>query len=288
MALNHASTLIATLGSEPQVVTATLDLLLQRGEPILETVVVHTTPTQLPMHQVLLTLNQAFAQPPYATQVRLTCVSLRDGAGELLEDILSAEHAQVLFNTLYAQVLHAKQRGRRVHLSIAGGRKTMAIYGMLAAQLLFDEQDCLWHLYSSGDFLQSKRLHPQADDQVALVEVPVLSWEVVSPAFTELSRVEDAFQVVERFRRLRLQEKLERCRSFVLGALTPAEQRVVSLLVCHGLSDQELAEKLHISPRTVETHLRSAYLKAANHWALESVSRTQLIALLNWYYTQVA
>jgi hypothetical protein len=56
----------------------------------------------------------------------------------------------------------------QVHLSIAGGRKTMAVFGMTAAQLLFDEHDRLWHLFSGGEFLVSKRLYPQPGDEVRL------------------------------------------------------------------------------------------------------------------------
>jgi len=41
--------------------------------------------------------------------------------------------------TVYRVVLAEKRVGRIVRLSIAGGRKTMAAYGMIVAQLLFDD-----------------------------------------------------------------------------------------------------------------------------------------------------
>lgn len=77
---------------------------------------------------------------------------------------------------------------------------------------------------------------------------------------------------------------MTQARSFVLGALTPAEERVVSLLVREGLSDRQLAARLNLSTRTVEQQLRSAYGKAADHWELDSVNRAQLISILNLYY----
>jgi DNA-binding CsgD family transcriptional regulator len=52
------------------------------------------------------------------------------------------------------------------------------------------------------------------------------------------------------------------------------------LLVRDGLSQNEIAEHLSLSPRTVEQHLRSAYRKAADHWQLESMNQTQLVRLL--------
>ena len=56
-----------------------------------------------------------------------------------------------------------------------------------------------------------------------------------------------------------------------LGAdeLTPSEQRVAEL-AASGMSNKEIAAKLFISPKTVETNLAKAYRK------LEIHSRTQL------------
>ena len=47
-------------------------------------------------------------------------------------------------------VLAEKRAGHLVYLSIASGRKPMTVYGMVAAQLLFDEDDRVWHLLSEG------------------------------------------------------------------------------------------------------------------------------------------
>jgi DNA-binding CsgD family transcriptional regulator/esterase/lipase len=65
-----------------------------------------------------------------------------------------------------------------------------------------------------------------------------------------------------------------RARDAVVGwaALTDAERRVADL-VCQGLKNREVAERLFISPYTVETHLKHAYTK------LGIGSRGQLVAL---------
>jgi hypothetical protein len=47
---------------------------------------------------------------------------------------------------------------------------------MTAAQLLFDENDKLLHLYSSKKLYLHKEMHPQNDCDVNLVEIPVLLW----------------------------------------------------------------------------------------------------------------
>jgi CRISPR-associated Csx14 family protein len=273
--------LIATLGTEPQVVTAALDLLQQKGEGVSRAVVVHTTAPGTLIEVAVNKLREEFAH----SQLPMQWMAMRDENGLLLQDVETPQAARSAFRALYGEVRRAKLNGEKVHLLIAGGRKTQAVYGMLAAQLLFDDDDCLWHLFSGGDFLASKRMHPQAGDEVHLVPIPVVLWWRVSPVMLDLIQYEDPFDALERQKALRLAERMEEARGFVRGALTPAEERVVALLVREGQSDQEMAEKLSLSPRTVEQHLRSAYLKAANHWMLEDVKRAQLVALLSLFYS---
>ncbi len=278
------SILIATLGTEPQVVTAALDLLLAQDEIIRQAVVAHTLAPGTPVAAAVETLAEAFRRPPYAGQVSLQLQPIPGPDGAPLDDVDTPDKAQAAFRLLYREVWQAKKAGLRVHLCIAGGRKTLAVFGMATAQLLFDEDDRLWHLHSSGEFLASRRLHPTAGDEAHLLPIPVLQWSTVSPMLLDLAEIDDPYAALERQRGLRLRERMEEARAFVHGALTPAEGRVVSLLVREGLSDAEIAGRLSVSPRTVEQQLRAAYQKAAAHWELAAVSRAQLIALLNLYF----
>jgi DNA-binding CsgD family transcriptional regulator len=54
------------------------------------------------------------------------------------------------------------------------------------------------------------------------------------------------------------------------GSLTPAEHEVVRL-VCDGLATKDIATRLFVSPRTVQTHLAHIYTK------LGLSSRVQLV-----------
>lgn len=280
--LTQSSTLIATLGTEPQVVTAALDLLSQRGECISRLQVLHTLSTDPALAGSLHALRQAFTPPPAGLQVEFFPITTLEG--QPLADIETPASAEAGFRALYRLVRQAKRRLEKVHLSIAGGRKLLSLYGMLAAQILFDDEDCLWYLHSAGQFLAEKRLHPAAGDETRLVPIPVVRWARISPVLLDLSDSDDPYQALQRQAALRLEERLEEARSFVRGALTPAEEKVVAQLVKEGLSDAEIAGRLGISPRTVGDHLGVAYQKAAAHWNLENVGRTQLVQLLYFYY----
>lgn len=283
--VRQPAALIATLGTEPQVVTATLDILLKQGEEIKDVTVIHTTLPASPIGNAIEVLDKAFGSSSYRGKFAWHLMPIETAQGNLVQDVVAPSETQSAFRCLYNIVREKKNAGYRVHLSIAGGRKTLSVFGMVVAQLLFDEGDRLWYLYSGGPFLESKRLHPNPDDAVHLVSIPVVHWSKVAPILLDFASIEDPQEALERQQALRLSERLEDSRAFILGALSPAEERVVSLLVQEGLGDQALAVRLHLSPRTIEEHLRSAYRKTADHWGLAQVSRTQLIALLNLYYS---
>jgi len=94
--------------------------------------------------------------------------------GAHIPDIRSADEARAAFRVIYREVQAYKKQGFVVHLSIAGGRKSMSVYGMAVAQLLFDVHDRLWHVISEPPFLDSGDMHPRRGD-ATLVEIPVLS-----------------------------------------------------------------------------------------------------------------
>ncbi len=278
-----SASFIATLGTEPQVVSSAVDLLINKGILLSEVIVLHTTSNNSLMINAIDRLKEDFSNSTYPDGLALRMVSLTDELGHPLSDVETPQAARSAFKTLYQLIRSVKKGGNVVHLSIAGGRKTLALYGMVAAQLLFDENDHLWYLFSSGDFLSSKRLHPTPKDDVSLVPVPVILWSEVSPLAADLREIEDPFEAIKQIEELQLTEKRDNARSFMYGSLTPAERKVVEILVRDGLSDVDIANRLVLSSRTVEQHLRSAYSKAAAHWEMENVSRAQLVTLLQYF-----
>ncbi len=270
--------LIATLGTEPQVVTAAYDLLIAKGERIQSVQVLHTQAGSALIERAVAVLG-GLSSAAFPIQL----ISLIDSHGFPLADVETPTAAESAFRALYRLVWQAKLSGFRVHLSIAGGRKSMAVFGMTVAQLLFDDGDHLWHLFSGGEFLASKRLHPEPQDDVHLMDVPVIRWGQVSPVVWPLAGVDDPYRAMQMVRSLQLIEKRDAAQSFFDSVLTEGERRVVELLVREGLGDAALGRRLGISARTVEQHLRSAYAKAAAHWQAEQITRPQLVALLAFY-----
>lgn len=159
------SVLVATLGSEPQVVTLVLDRLGSKGIVVSEVVVVHTEGK--PVQEALKLLTTDLARGNHA---HLRVVPIRSGSGTIT-DVQSEEDVAALLRTLYRTILAEKRAGRQVHLSIAGGRKPMAVYGMVVAQLLFDEQDRVWHLLTENWGPGKERvMHWKPGDKVSEVE----------------------------------------------------------------------------------------------------------------------
>lgn len=250
--------LIATLGSEAQVISLMLELLLVKGCKIGEVIAIHTSAEHEPVRSALARLQEFFEHPFYQF-IQFRSVLIRNP--EPIADLISEAEIGALFRTLYREALAAKRAGKAVHLSIAGGRKTMAVYGMAVAQMLFDDDDHLWHLLSTGSLLEEKRMHLQPGDEVKLIPIPVLRWSAVSPVLTDLARHDDPWAALQEQRQLRHRAEWQRKKEFIERVLTRAERQVVELLVREGLSNEAIAARLHRSVRTVGNHLSHVYDK---------------------------
>lgn len=275
------SILIAPVGSKPQLVTIALDLLREQGERVREAVVLHTTLDRQATRVSVARLGDEF--PQVYPDVRLRPICLCDEQGVPLGDVDSEPAARETFRVLYREVKAAKQASRRVHFSIAGGRKIVAVYAMAVAQLLFDPGDRVWHIFSVPTLVESRALHPRPGE-AALIRVPVLRWSEVSPALTDLILSDDPFEALARQEKLRQADALRLAREFVERELTPAEREVVRLVVCEGLTDAQIAERTCRSVKTVGHHLSSAYGKARGFFGLSRADRYTLTARLATYY----
>ncbi len=250
--------LIATLGTEPQGVTRALDWLLQQGYPISELVVVHTTGEVI--RPALERLNAEFAAGVYpGVLYRQVVVARPDGP---VQDILTEADAGALLQALYRTIRAARQFGQTIHLSITSGRKTMAAYAMVAAQLLFGEDDRVWHLVSTERWTGGeKAMHTGPGEQSLMVNVPVLRWANAPTAAAILEQTEDPWEAIRRQQSFAQNEANRRRREFLEHYLTPAEREVAELLVRKRLNNKQLARRLAKGEQTVANQLTKIYRK---------------------------
>lgn len=258
-AVMQESVLIATLGAEPQVVTLTLDALLAQGEHITRVYVIHTDAAHNPIKSALAKLQQVFTRGTRYPSTLLYMPHLLGSAAGALADITTPLDIETAYQVLYRLLRQQKQAGFKVHLSLAGGRKTMTTFALAAAQVALSVEDCVWHLVSPPELIASRAMHAPTPQAVQLIRVPLLS---VGHIQSDDARKAETF----------------------LHSLSQAEREIVHLLIQGGLTNAQLAEQLGKSVKTVANQLSSIYSKLRNHYALtETPDRTTLMALIGRY-----
>jgi CRISPR-associated protein Csx14 len=302
---------IATLGTQPAVVTAALDLLLADGRPISEVVVIHTSDVQRDPHQqvervgmgrmgqAVQTLDEEFPDAGRYAHTDWPCryrrVPLQIG-GRVIDDIHSEGEAQAVFRIMYRETQQYKQQGHIVHLSIAGGRKSMSVYGMAVAQLLFDADDRLWHVLSAKEFEQSDRMHPTSPQDATLVRIPVLPLGLVYVGpVGALLVTEDPAQAIEEQQALLNRRRRDQCQQFLNDVLTREERRLVKILLREvmihqrGPRNEDLARQLVLSERTVRNRFSEIYAKLRHFFDLydQPVDNKVLIGLYAPYFGEL-
>jgi CRISPR-associated Csx14 family protein len=265
--------LISTLGSEPQGVTWLLDWLLAKPFPINEVVVIHTQAGHI--LRAVEVLREEF--PQAYPQVRLRFAPLAED-GRAVEDMASDRDIWVLLRAFYREIRAGRRAGQTLHLSLVSGRKTMAVFGMVAAQLLFSREDHIWHMISAAPWGGAvKGLHPGPQDVFQVIEVPFLRWGEAAAARLLLEGPDDPWEALRRPPEYAEAEINQRKRQFWQQRLTPAEQQAAQLLVREGLDNAGLARRLGKSPRTVANQLTRVY-RACEEWLGMPVNRAVFIA----------
>jgi CRISPR-associated protein Csx14 len=269
------STMVVTMGGQPQVVTFALDDLIEKGEVIKEVIVIHLTPQDSGRtRRALARLTTEFAENTYAGQpCRLRFFPVRHAGGKL-EDIRNEAEANVAWLAIYHLIADLKAQGRHLHVCISGGRRILALLAVSTALLHFDHNDHLWHMYTDPGFLERARdgaiMHATQKGDVQLIEVPLAPWGAYFPPLRALAQASPQEVVAAQTHWLDEAER-RRCRQ-VVKQLTPRELDTLHAFAA-GQNPQEVAETLCVTVRTVHAHKTVILAECRNAWELPPDAR---------------
>lgn len=267
------STLICTLGSQPQVVTFALDYLLAQGEIIRDVVVFHLSPPDGRGEEAVRRLMAEFSDGQYGgVPCRLRTIPI-EKEGVLLADIQTSTDAEVVRQQVYTIIQQLKRTVRPLHLCIAGGPRILALMTLSAVQLYCGHQDRVWHMYTKPAFLAQAKaerlLHDERGGQVWLVSVPVVPWGAYfSPLGGDASTPAAAMAAQTAWL-----DGGERRRCEAVWDVLTERQRDVLQAFAGGGSPQDVAEQLFISIKTVDTHKTVILAHCRSAWEIPEGTR---------------
>lgn len=275
---DHTHVLLATLGGQPQVVTFTLDLLLQRKIPIREVIVIHPA---LISHEKLqhsiACLRTEFTGNYYkrdGQNIRFSTHTLKYYE-QPVDDIVDEQTADGTLDTMDELIRSLKQQQYIVHFSITGGRRLMSFLSFSAALLNFEPADRLWHIYTPEVFQEQARngaiMHASLEDNVRLIEIPFA--RSAQPILSHiLSTSNTSTRTFIRSQNEQRETEEGKRRKQVKDAASPAEQRVLQAFA-QGLHPKEVAVQLNISELTVSSHTNVLLRLCRNAWNIKDKER---------------
>jgi CRISPR-associated protein Csx14 len=250
--------LIATLGLQPQVITRALDCLLEKDPDIIQGTIIHTAAFRSHPNWPTFETFRRYIETRYE-DIDWQWVPIEDGDGRVLNDVNTPEAAELAFKVIFNATKALKRQGYRLHGLIAGGRKSIIVYSMISAQLLFDVRDKLWHLFSddenSPNHELSRRPHiPSA--KLHLVEIPVLHLAGLMPMVRELILYgDDPTRALRLYQEHDDMERLVQLQRFY-DECEPVEQRILWLRF-HNLPNADVSERVFLSTSAVHGRLNS-------------------------------
>ncbi len=263
---DYPHVLVATLGGQPQVVTFTLDLLLQAGYPISEVIVVHPkAASQSRLQRALYRLNAEFTGGYYQAKQRNIHFhsSVLELDGQPIGDISDDEHADGTLDSIHRLIVDLKRQGYRIHLSVSGGRRLISLLATSVAVLNFDHHDHIWHIYTPDHLKEQadegKMMHMPADAGIKLIKGPfIMLGAYIPPAMS-------SFRFAQEVQRKQMDAEERRRCTQVAQAATPAQLKVLQTFA-RGLRPQQVAEELSIALVTVNSHKTVLLDLCRNTW----------------------
>ncbi|HYT45563.1 MAG TPA: CRISPR-associated ring nuclease [Methylomirabilota bacterium] len=181
--MNNIHTLLIPLDTQPQVVTFTLDSLLQRGFPIEEVIVIHPETTSAWLQNSLARLNAEFIGDHY--QISGCSIHFRSYIPQF-DGILLEERKvdQVSMNIAEASIYHLindlKKHQRLIHMVVGIGKPSFLSLFALSTYVNLGLHDQIWYVYLSDVIAEKSKdgalMHLEAKETgFNLLKFPVVS-----------------------------------------------------------------------------------------------------------------
>jgi CRISPR-associated protein Csx14 len=268
-ASHEGATALVTMGGQAQVVTFTLDALLELGEEVSTVLVLHLSPQDPRVRHALAQLSGEFAGERYHGRSLVFRHLPIQAGGTPLSAIRDARDAEAVWAMSRDLLAELKRDGQQLHLCIAGGPRLLALTITTASLLQCDHRDCLWHLYTPRAFIEQARdgaiLHAPPEAGVRLVPVPMVPWGAYFPALQALARPAMPSSLPP-------DPADAACCAAVWAQLTDRQRDVLHVLA-EGLLPQDAAEQLCITLKTLDTHKTEIFAECRNAWALPQGAR---------------
>jgi CRISPR-associated protein Csx14 len=256
--MNQKTSLIVTMGGQPQKVTYLLDLLLARGEPIEQVLILYLA-SYARSKNALHRLEAEFLGGQYGGRpCLLRLAPLRSREGDL-EDIRTAEEVEIARQNINRLLADLKAEHQCIHLGLSGGRRLISLTALAAAMQYLTPVDHLWHTNIPAEKFKQLEgdtapLHVPPEAGVRLLPVPFVPWVSYFPGLADLLN-RSPQEIGETAPGWMDADERDRC-SKVWKMLT-RRQRDVLQVFANGLGRQEVAMQLHISVSTVDSHRES-------------------------------
>ncbi len=266
----YKHTFVATLGGKPQVVTFTLDMLLQQGIPIYEVIVIHPA-TSPRIQQSLDRLRAEFVGNSYTFEGRSNAIYFRQQIlshyDKVIDDIVDEPTANGTLDTIGELIRGLKRQQRIIHFSISGGRRLMNFLSFSAALLYFDTPDELLHLYTPEHVREradaSGAMHIAPDEGRRLIEVPFA--RAAQPFFAVMLNRSPS-HTLQTQREQQKAEEQRRCQH-VVNKLKDQEREILQA-IAQGLHPHEVARTMNFASSNISYHTRKIYDLCRNTWAV--------------------
>jgi CRISPR-associated protein Csx14 len=269
--MNGKSTMVATLGGQPQVITLMLDLLLAGNYPI-ENVFV-TFPANNPRYrEAFKKVSAEFVGDQYQGRVcHLRAIPIQI-EGESIVELVKPQEIEIVRETLNDTFLELKEKRHTIHLGLSGGRRIISLVAISCAMLHLKPDDRIWHIFTPDEIVEKIKdgamMHVPPESGVQLIEVPFVPWVSYFQGLETLLNRSSREVLNARFGLISDENRI-RCQR--VNAILTQREREVLFLLAEGLTRPEIAEKFHITVATFDSHRGAILQKCEQIWAADGL-----------------